>query len=541
MKKLILLFMVVVLASCGTSVIVEEELPQVEVIEPEVVVPEVVEEVLEVIEEVVIEEPQYRDSFAELGIDSMERLFIERWYERSPSQFADFRYLGGMLHKVYFNDGHTIDVTTLEDFDRSIQSLEQMEFAGQSLSKVPSVITRDITRVNVVNQLASPRISNNVLTVSKDNLTLEELKAVYLLLMEPFVREQNTLLERGFLNSAFDRKGNDSDLSVTSASSSLAFFQEMFWSSVMKEYDLLDEEELVLLTREFEVELTYFDTSIFLQNLTLIPEKTIDLASLPKHQNPNIDQRVFYKYLGPDDPSSVDRIEYNGIDRRYYERLTLPAGCTHPNQCPRNTNWEISSLYEVHQFTAYFDNNDPIEFNVKNNVSAEKAQELITPIVTIYGQMPSIMLRGLQGVLLIDGEGVVWGGPYHGYHTTLFNCGSCDIYQFDGMRGLILHELAHASLDQGTKRPDHLTGQREVSSLGLVPLQKWQQASSMDGSHISNYAESVPEFEDLAETILVYVASRYYSDRLSPMTADALRRFLPNRFALLDEVFDNNE
>ncbi len=106
---------------------------------------------------------------------------------------------------------------------------------------------------------------------------------------------------------------------------------------------------------------------------------------------------------------------------------------------------------------------------------------------------------------------------------------------------MVLHELVHSTLDEGTFRPDHENPSKRVSSLGLVRSSDWATQIKLDGTFPSQYAEEYPKEEDLAETILMYAAMRYYPERLHPITPDAIRRFMPNRVALLDQLFDQIE
>jgi hypothetical protein len=56
----------------------------------------------------------------------------------------------------------------------------------------------------------------------------------------------------------------------------------------------------------------------------------------------------------------------------------------------------------------------------------------------------------------------------------------------------------------------------------------------MDEGFISKYAEDNPEREDLAETMLLYLAYRFWPERITQETFETIESTIPNRIMYLD-------
>ena len=62
----------------------------------------------------------------------------------------------------------------------------------------------------------------------------------------------------------------------------------------------------------------------------------------------------------------------------------------------------------------------------------------------------------------------------------------------------------------------------------------WLAAQEADTEFISDYAENHPLREDLAETMVAYIAVRYRRARIGEVNAVAIEEALAHRFAILD-------
>ena len=83
----------------------------------------------------------------------------------------------------------------------------------------------------------------------------------------------------------------------------------------------------------------------------------------------------------------------------------------------------------------------------------------------------------------------------------------------------LLHEAAHASLD-----PLHRQARR------------WLEARQADGTFISAYARDYPDREDIAESVIPWIAVRYRRDRIRASVADTIVETMPNRMAFFDSL-----
>lgn len=96
--------------------------------------------------------------------------------------------------------------------------------------------------------------------------------------------------------------------------------------------------------------------------------------------------------------------------------------------------------------------------------------------------------------------------------------GQGDLYLADGiLEETFVHEAAHTSLDAA-----------HASSAG------WVSAQTRDPVFISTYARDNPQREDIAESVLPWLAVRYRSERISSALAATILQTIPNRIAYFD-------
>ena len=70
---------------------------------------------------------------------------------------------------------------------------------------------------------------------------------------------------------------------------------------------------------------------------------------------------------------------------------------------------------------------------------------------------------------------------------------------------------------------------------GSVDASKWKAAQKADNKFISKYAKEFPDGEDVAETILWWVAVKCKPDRISKSNYKKVLKAIPNRLKYLDE------
>ena len=86
---------------------------------------------------------------------------------------------------------------------------------------------------------------------------------------------------------------------------------------------------------------------------------------------------------------------------------------------------------------------------------------------------------------------------------------------------VLIHEGGHTSLDWDWG--------------GVINKTQWQKAKRKDKEYISRYARRHPEREDVAESILTWIAVRYRLERISNKDAEIILKTIPNRLKFFDQ------
>ena len=99
--------------------------------------------------------------------------------------------------------------------------------------------------------------------------------------------------------------------------------------------------------------------------------------------------------------------------------------------------------------------------------------------------------------------------------------GLLEYISLDIVEEVLIHESGHTSLDW--------------SWGGIINKTQWQKAKRKDKEYISDYAKKFPDREDIAESILPWIAVRYRLDRISNEDAETILKTIPNRLKFFDE------
>lgn len=537
MKKAIMFFIIVFLVSCETS---EEPLTSQE--EP-VLLPEEQEDngVTDVIvndeqDEVETESPE--EEIIEVVLESQifEELFKELWFSEDNGNYVSFRILGHQDIRLYFRSDHEIQVTVdlnVRD-DQQFLIYEAVEAAGQFLSKYPIGFIQKIDELLIVGTNSSLVLNGSRATIgsiyllrSFDNLRL--IQGFSFPLIKSDLNSQ--LFDPTLWNQVLSPLDSYQDFHKLDSSLQL---KEIYFAYLLDEAKLLPEPYM----SDFEPYIvsfsnTYLQADEFLLTSTVYPQ-------LPNNMTLNIQMGEFYDVIPDDAPSSFMSLSYNGIETRYYEKIVLPLGCYSPPQCPKEAEEYSNFPWQVHQYTATFSDGQPIEFNVPSDTDLERAEYIATEFALAFGRVVGVLRTGVQGVLVINGRGNAWGGPYHGYGTQLTNCGECDVFKWDKLEELIMHELVHSTIDYRAQWYDHKTGEIDRSGQGLITLEEWnEQAVQKDGFSMDQRSIDIP-LEDKAQTMLFYAALRFYPDSTSDLTKRVIEQLIPNRIAKFDELLGLN-
>ena len=194
-----------------------------------------------------------------------------------------------------------------------------------------------------------------------------------------------------------------------------------------------------------------------------------------------------------DDPSLFDRAEVAGEGERLVFDRRINAWI--------NINMRLIRVFYI--------TGQVVEARVNLEFDAATARELAEWYATIVGRIPLAFMRDVDSITIHAGVRPFGGGN----RNLLIHHGQGELYSTDGiLEEVFVHEAAHTSLDA-----DHSADA------------DWLKAQEADGEFISNYAKNFPGREDIAESVLVFLAVEYRSERISEALLDTIIATIPNR------------
>ena len=207
------------------------------------------------------------------------------------------------------------------------------------------------------------------------------------------------------------------------------------------------------------------------------------------------------------DPSLFSEIEYRGTGlRQMYDR--------------RNGGAWIN--IEPYLFDTSFSDGLKTEIQINPEFKLDEATVEANKYAFLIGQLPTALRKDVQTMWIHKGEEAYGGGNYN----LLVHTGMTEYYEnFDTgiVEETLIHEAAHTSLD-AYHYPD-----RETNG------ENWIEAVENDsGCYISNYARDNQYREDIAELMPLYVAVRYFPERISSELRDKVLSCNINRIRYLD-------
>ena len=90
----------------------------------------------------------------------------------------------------------------------------------------------------------------------------------------------------------------------------------------------------------------------------------------------------------------------------------------------------------------------------------------------------------------------------------------------------LIHELAHVTIDS--------------LYYGSANEIIWTKAQKQDAKYISRYAKKDPLNEDIAESVVAWVAARCKKDRIENSVYKKIIKTIPNRLTVLDDLIFRN-
>ena len=135
-------------------------------------------------------------------------------------------------------------------------------------------------------------------------------------------------------------------------------------------------------------------------------------------------------------------------------------------------------------------------------------------------RIPKLLRLGVKTITIHKGKNP-WGG---GNADILIHKGSGEFYKTfwegDIYDETLVHEAVHTSLDNKIR-----------------DTEEWKAAVAADGIYVSDYARSYPRREDVAESFVIYLATRCAKDTMTQPELDKWEKQLGNRFRLFDTYF----
>lgn len=210
------------------------------------------------------------------------------------------------------------------------------------------------------------------------------------------------------------------------------------------------------------------------------------------------------------DPSLFEQIQYNGREARLmYDR--------------RNGGDWIN--IEPFLFDALFTDGLTTEIQVNPEFNFEQATTLANKYAFLIGQLPKALRKDVHTMWIHKGEEPYGGGN----NNILIHTGMSKIYESHATGNIIeetlIHEATHTSIDP-YYYPDRLSD----GSAWINAVQK------DNGCYISTYAKDYKYREDLAELMPLYVAVKYFPDRIANEIRDKILSCSLHRVLFLDSL-----
>jgi hypothetical protein len=172
--------------------------------------------------------------------------------------------------------------------------------------------------------------------------------------------------------------------------------------------------------------------------------------------------------------------------------------------------------YNAYLFQASYADGLQIEFQVNPEFgSVAAAQAVVEFYAPIIGRLPRGLRQDVQTSWIHQGDEAFGGGN----NNLLIHTGALAQTYIDlgALEEVLAHEATHTSLDA------------ELASSAA-----WLAAQAADPDFISTYARDEPAREDVAESLVPWLALQCARERIDPEVAATIETTIPNRLAVFD-------
>jgi len=223
------------------------------------------------------------------------------------------------------------------------------------------------------------------------------------------------------------------------------------------------------------------------------------------YAKPPYDGTIFYfpDVINSNDPTTFQELIYVGRDHReMFDRR-------------KGGRWITKKVFLFNAI--YEDRTIEIQVNPEFKNQDNAFKEALT-YSKVIGRLPNFLLTNVKTVWIHKGNNDYGGGN----QNLLIHTGRSAEYISKGiLEEVFIHEAGHTSLDWNWN--------------DLIDKAEWAAAQLADKEYISDYARDYPEREDVAESILPWIAVHYRLDRVSREHAEKVLKAIPNRLKFFDE------
>jgi len=157
-----------------------------------------------------------------------------------------------------------------------------------------------------------------------------------------------------------------------------------------------------------------------------------------------------------------------------------------------------------------------VKVNENDWPSARDAAEHAETYSIAVGRLPYVLRRDLETITIHDGVEAFGGGNRDILIHTAY---AEQVYEpLNNLDETLVHEGAHTSLDGR-----------------IYGTEEWEDAVDGDNKFSSNYAKDHPGREDIAETYLVWFATRYAPEQFTEEALADWECYMGNRFRVFDD------